>query len=173
MNEIQYPYLPEGRKVEYVSISNTFMQAAKESSKKESTDLLMPTGAVIVLDGKIVARGANNAFLAKNKWFRKRHQNGMCVRKLFNIPSGEGYWMCPGCVTNQNHAESTASKRFLKSSDFKPGADIYLWGHWWCCKDCWDNMIKAKINNVYLLENSEVLFKRGEEGNIVGRQFEN
>ena len=172
MKNIEYPYMPEGRSVVYVSAENSFIKAAKESAREQSTDMLQPTGAVIVLGGEIVATGANNAFLAKNIWFRKKHQNGMCVRKMFNVPSGKGYWMCPGCVTNQNHAESTAAKRFIKSPKFKMGADIYLWGHWWCCKDCWDNMIKAGIKNVFLLENSEVLFKRGTEGNIIGHQFD-
>jgi deoxycytidylate deaminase len=38
------------------------------------------------------------------------------------------------------------------------GADLYLYGHWWCCESCWKAMIAAKIRNVYLLENSENLF---------------
>jgi deoxycytidylate deaminase len=172
MKEIEYPYMPEGRSVKYVSAENEFMVAAKESARTQSTDMLQPTGAVIVLNGDIVADGANHTWAGKNTWFRTKHQKGLCVRKWFKIPSGKGYGLCPGCVTNQNHAESTAAKRWIKNSDFKEGADLYLWGHWWCCKDCWDNMIKAGIKDVYLLEKSENLFKRGAEGNIIGKQFE-
>lgn len=50
--------------------------------------------------------------------------------------------------------------------------DLYLWGHWWFCEPCWNAMIEAGIRDVYLLENSEVLFNKAHPENIIGRQFE-
>jgi hypothetical protein len=38
--------------------------------------------------------------------------------------------------------------------------DLYLWGHWWCCKLCWDKMIEVGIKNVYLMEGVDKLFKK-------------
>jgi len=52
------------------------------------------------------------------------------------------------------------------------GADLYLWGHWWFCNDCWDVMNKARIKGVYLMEDSEILFNKDHPDNIIGRQFE-
>ncbi len=54
------------------------------------------------------------------------------------------------------HAEARA----VKNAGVKAhGGDLYLWGHWWCCKPCWDAMISAGIKNVYLYTESQKLFK--------------
>jgi deoxycytidylate deaminase len=47
-----------------------------------------------------------------------------------------------------------------------------MWGHWWCCKPCWDNMIAAGIKNVYVIEGSEILFNKKDSSNIIGHQFD-
>ena len=77
--------------------------------------------------------------------------------------------MCPGCAGPANHAESRVAVQVAKEGirDF----DLYLWGHWWCCEDCWNAMIHAGVKDVYLLEGSDVLFNPNKVGNIIGRQF--
>lgn len=152
--KIEYPYLPEGRTILYVPEENKYMQAAKEVALRESTDRKTSTGVVIVNErGEIVASAANQSAL-KNKFLLDTHSK-WCIRKNCNIPSGQKYWMCPGCASAKYHAESYATKKAKKAGVNISGCDLYLWGHWWACKDCWDAMIKAGIKNVYLMEGTQ------------------
>ena len=148
-DNIKYPYLPEGRTILYVQADNRYISAAREIAEISSTDKKVATGAVIVdKEGKIVI-GASNQTLIKNKFLFDTHPK-WCLRKLFKIPTGQKYWMCPGCASSRNHAEARA---VAKSKKFKiniSGCDLYLWGHWWCCQPCWDKMINAGIKDVYL-----------------------
>lgn len=165
---IVYPYLPEGREISYVPADHACMQAAKEMSE-HAADKLHPTGAVIVKDGKIIGRGCNYAFIGIFPFLTRTHPQ-WCVRRMFKIPSGQKYWACPGCIPSKNHAEGRAV-RDAKSNGYDPhGADLYLWGHWWCCKPCWDAMIGVGIENVYLAEGSEQLFDTNHPKNIIGKQ---
>ncbi len=154
----KYPYLPEGRIIKYVSIENTFMQKAKYYRDNYSTDHFHPTGAVVVKDGKIIAYGANKSKL-KFRWMINLHKKGLCVRKILKIKSGEKYWLCPGCSDSKMHAETSAVNNALKTNTDISDADLYLYGHWWCCKPCWDSMIKANIKDVFLLDESDMMFK--------------
>lgn len=165
---IQYPYLPEGRQLLYVSAENFFMKEAMAVCMETSTDDKQPTGAVIVQNGKTIGRGSNQTAL-KIARLRKLHENGWCVRRVLGIKSGEKYWLCPGCAGYDTHAEARAIQDVADKKDVV-GADLYLWGHWWCCKPCWDKIISAGIKNVYVLQGSEVLFNRSESGNKLGRQ---
>jgi deoxycytidylate deaminase len=165
---IKYPYIPSDRQILYVSIDNAFMKEAIETAKNFSTDKMQSTGAVIVKNGEIVSRGANQTFL-KNENLQKIHRNGLCFRKVLKIQSGTKYWLCPGCSGHGSHAEAQATFNALKNNVDIKGADLYLWGHWWCCKPCWDKMIEAGIKNVYLAENSEKLFKARHPDNILGK----
>ena len=155
---ISYPYLPEGRTVLYIDAGNSFMKEAEYLAKNKSTDFYHPTGAVVVKNGVIIGRGANQSAL-KNKTLISLHKNYFCVRRILKIKTGEKYWLCPGCSSYKYHAESGAVRDALKNKQDIRGADLYLWGHWWCCKPCWDAMISAGIKDVYLLEGSEKLFK--------------
>ncbi len=157
MSDITYPYLPKGRAILYVPQSDPFMQEAARVRNTISTDHKHPTGAVVVKDGKIIGQGANQSRL-KNRAFIKLHST-YCIRKMLGIPSGTHYWMCPGCATHYQHAESRAIADAVQKNADTQGADLYLYGHWWACKPCWDTMIAAGIKNVYLLEKSEQLFK--------------
>jgi len=147
----ELPYLPKSREILYVPSDNKFMLAAKKYAEENSQDSAFKTGAVIVSDGKIIGRGANGSDF---------HEKIGCVRKFFHAPTGKFYWLCPGC-SPQNHAEQSAIKDALKNKSPQPplsrggvgGADLYLWGHWWCCQSCWEKMIEAGIRNVYLEEN--------------------
>lgn len=159
---IEYPYLPEGRKVFYVPLSNQYMTEAKEYSRSHSLDKVMPTASVIVKDGKIIGRGANGSTY---------HETHECERIKQKIPTGQGYELCEGCHP-KNHSEPKAVRNAKDLGNDTNGADLYLWGHWWCCEPCWNAIISAGIKNVYLLENSEVLFNKENPNNVVGKQFE-
>src|SRR3989344_9229421 len=171
MLQIFYPYMPSGRTIRYASADNEHMKAAETACREFSTDRQHPTGAVLVKDGKIFAKGANQSAL-KNKILLGLHRQGWCIRRLFRIPSGQKYWLCPGCASSKNHAERQVVKDARKWGTETAGADLYLWGHWWCCEPCWNAMIKAGIRDVYLLEESERLFDKNHPDNIIGRQFE-
>lgn len=170
--EIKYPYLPEGRQFHYVSDDNQYMEEAKKISKEYSTDRNHPTGAVVVLNGEIIGRAANQAGY-KNKTLIKLHETSICIRKFLKIRSGEKYWLCPGCSTNKNHAETGAVNDALKNlysdSEKLKEADLYLWGHWWACEPCWKSIIDAGIQNVYLLEGSEILFNKNHKDHKIGQ----
>ena len=165
---VNYPYLPSNRDVKFVPLDNPFMAEAKAFCKEHTTDRNHPTGAVIVKDGAIIGRAANQSGY-KSKILIEWHKKWMCFRKWFKIKSGEKYWICPGCSTSKQHAESGAVREALKNTKDISGVDLYLWGHWWCCKPCWDAMINAGIKDVYLLENSSELFDKNNSKNIIGK----
>jgi deoxycytidylate deaminase len=170
---IEYPYLPEGKSILYVPSSNPFMQEAKKTAWKESTDRRFSTGAVIVSvkNNFVVSKDANKAPLT-NESLINLHKK-YCFRRILKIPSGQKYWVCPGCAAGDHHAEYRASKKLIKDGfDKDDQFDLYLFGHWWACKDCWGKMLEIPIRNVYLLERSEILFNEKIEGNIIGHQFD-
>lgn len=158
---IVYPYMPEDRTILYVPMENTFIQAAKEYARKYSLDKTMPNASVIVRDGEIIAAGANGS---------NYHEHNGCERVKQKVPSGQGYDLCEGCHP-KNHGEQSAIRAAQKRGVDTQGADLYMWGHWWCCESCWDAMIAAGIENVYLPEKSHVLFDKNHPDNIVGKQF--
>ncbi|HEV7702625.1 MAG TPA: deaminase [Candidatus Paceibacterota bacterium] len=159
---IKYPYLPEGRTILYVPISNPYMAEAKEYARLNSLDKSMPNASIIVKDNKIIGRGTNGSTY---------HDTHICERVKKNIPTGQGYELCEGCHP-KNHGEPKAVKNAKDLGNDTDGADLYMWGHWWCCESCWSAMISAGIKNYYLLENSENLFNRESPDNIIGHQFE-
>jgi len=154
----KYPYLPEGREIKYVPISDVYMSEAREIALKYSTDSKQPTSAIVVKDGKVIGRGTNQSNL-RNKFLLDLH-NKFCIRKMLKIKSGTKYWMCPGCASSGMHAEPRGVKDAQKKCGDISGADLYHWGHWWCCKPCWDSMISAGIRNVYLVEDADKQFKK-------------
>ncbi len=160
--KIEYPYLPEGIEIKYVSATNEFIVAAKDFAREHSLDQVMPNASVIVSEGTIVAAGANGS---------EYHKTHECERIKQNVPSGQGYELCEGCHP-KNHGEQSAINEAREKGVDTSGADLYLWGHWWCCQPCWEAMIAAGIKDVYLLEGSEVLFDKNNPGNIIGKQFE-
>jgi deoxycytidylate deaminase len=160
--EIKYPFLPEGREIRYVPASNEFIKEARAFAREHSLDAAMPNASVLVKDGIIIARAANGSDF---------HKNNECERIRRNIPTGQGYELCEGCHP-KNHSEQSVINEAKDSGFETEGSDIYLWGHWWCCGPCWDEMIKSGIRYVYLLEGSEILFDKNNPDNIVGNQFE-
>ncbi len=158
---ITYPYLPEGRSIFYVSDNDPFMARAKVVRDTMGTEKQHPTGAVVVKDGQILGEAANMAGY-KHAFLNAWHKKWMCFRRWFKIPSGQKYWLCPGCATNTNHAETRATLDAIKKngSERVKDADLYLYGHWWCCQPCWNAMIEGGIKNVYLPESAKTGFRR-------------
>jgi deoxycytidylate deaminase len=146
----EYPYIPKNREILYVSANNKFMIEAQRIAEQNSLDLKFKTGAIIVKNNKIIGRGVNGSTF---------HKKFGCVRKFFGVTTGKHYWICPGC-SPKNHAEQSAIKNALSRRISLEGADLYLWGHWWCCQSCWRKMIEVKIKNVYLVENAKDLFAK-------------
>ncbi len=159
--QVTYPYMPEGAKIRYVPGDDRFMQLAKETARASSLDTTMPTGSVVVKDGKVIGRGANGS---------DYHKTHVCERVRQNVPTGQGYELCEGCHP-KNHSEPRAIADAKANGEDPNGAEIYLWGHWWCCEPCWNAMLGAGIKTVHLLKRSEVLFNKEAEGNVVGQQF--
>jgi len=160
--KIDYPYLPEGRKILYIPESNQYMTIAKEFSKKYRSNLAQPSAVILVKNNDIIGMGSigNNPF----------HIEG-CIRVKLNMPTGQGYDLCEGC-DSKFHSEPSAINDAKEKNNNTQGSDAYLWGHWWCCEPCWNAMIDAGIKDVYLLENSEILFNKNNPDNILGHQFD-
>lgn len=156
---IKYPYLPSDRTILFVSLDNPFMQLAKKICEERSTDTNHGTGAVVVKDGRVIGEWANQSALHNPKLI-KLHKNGWCLRKILKIKTGTNYWLCPGCASAKHHSETGSVRDAIKKGNNPAGADLYLYGHWWCCEPCWNYMIKHGIKNVYLLENSHTIFTR-------------
>ncbi|MCL5411003.1 MAG: deaminase [Patescibacteria group bacterium] len=144
--KIKYPYLPKGREILHVSSDNVFILAAKKAAEHKGC-AKQTTGAVIVKNGKIVAVGSNAGV----------HIN-VCPRVLRGSKTGTDYHFCKEVCKQEGHAEQTACGNAKSKNIDVKGADLYLWGHWWCCEPCWNAMIEVGINNVYLEEGAEKKF---------------
>ncbi len=158
---INYPYLPEDRTILYVPEDNVYMVLAKENAKKHRSNLTQSHCAVLVKNNKVIGLGAigNNPVHIKG-----------CLRVSLNVPTGTGYDLCEGCSPKFHSEQSAIRDAKAKGNDLK-GADLYFWGHWWCCESCWNTMIQAGIRNVYILEHGETLFNKEHPHNIIGKQF--
>jgi deoxycytidylate deaminase len=154
--DISYPYLPIGRSFTYVSNDNTYMQAA-QAAAKASLDTAAPNGSVVVKDHRIIGQGANGS---------DYHKTHPCRRKELGIATGQRYDLCEGC-SPKNHSEPKAIADAHAAGQDTNDADVYLWGHWWCCQPCWETMIAAGIRQVYLLKNSQKLFNKADPENIL------
>ena len=158
---VEYPYIPVGRAFKYVNPDDPFMKTAREYAQKYSLDESVKTGSVVVKNGEIIGHGANGS---------DYHAEHGCERVKRGIPTGHGYELCEGCHP-KNHSEPHAIADAVKNGRNTIGADLYLWGHWWACEPCWNAIIEAGIEHVYLLENSDKLFNKAHPGNIIGKQF--
>jgi deoxycytidylate deaminase len=143
---IQYPYLPEGREYLYVEEDNPFMQAAKEAAEQHGCRK-HATSAVVVKDGKILYSGSNAGTFVS-----------VCPRAYKGYPTGEGYHFCKNYCHQEGHSEVIICKQAEKDGVDLTGTDLYLYGHWWICQNCWDHILKAGIKNTYLMKGSEKLF---------------
>ena len=160
--EIVYPYLPKGKRFYYVPLTHHIMLYARAYAREHSKDEAMPCASVIVWRQKILGAGANGS---------DYHKKNGCRRVLRGSKTGEDYELCRGCHP-RNHSEPKAIKSVLKKKFSVRGTDLYMWGHWWCCKSCWNKMIRYGIERVYLLEGSHILFNKEHPDNVIGRQFD-
>ena len=53
-----------------------------------------------------------------------------------------------------------AIRDVLKNGNNPKDANMYLDGHWWVCKPCWDEIIKVGISRVFLRKDSAELYKK-------------
>lgn len=144
-----YPYAPKRKGYQYVSETNPFMGRAKYESDpiRKKFPSAIVTASVLVRKGKIIGKGTNNPI-----------HPSFCPRTVFQCPSGKGYELCPRHCHSDNHSEAQAIKNAREGKHDTKGSDLYLYGHWWCCKPCWDKMIAAGIKNIYLAERATEQF---------------
>lgn len=142
------PYLPKNRMIIYVNPDNKFIKKAAQMLA-HSGCAKQPTAAVIVKNRKIIGCGVNTA---------KRIET--CPRVVHNCPTGVGYKFCVAVCQQEGHCAIMAIRDALNQSNAPKGASIYLDGHWWVCKSCWDIIIKVGISRVFLRKNSIELYKR-------------
>lgn len=166
---IVYPYLPDDRTILYVGEDNPFMQAAKQFARENYT-VRHIHAAVLVNDGHILGRGSIGAGYHGEIDPKTGDRRG-CVREHLDVETGTRYDLCEGCGYRY-HSEASAIRDAQEQGKEVNGADVYFWGHWWCCGPCWNVMITAGVRDVYLLEGSERFFNKSSPDNIVGRQFE-
>jgi deoxycytidylate deaminase len=162
MTDYRYPYSPEGRDVRYTPESDPIMRLAMRYAHWRSLDEVMPNASVIVIGGKPIAAGANGS---------NYHRLHGCRRQASGARTGQGYQLCEGCHP-RNHSERRALQRMVERRLDTHGADLYLWGHFGCCPDCWEAIIEAGIRDVYLVEKAETLFNKRHPDNIIGSQFQ-
>lgn len=151
MPNIQYPYMPEGYQLKYASVDDPFMIEAAKAQEECAGDPLYPVGIVLVRDGEVVVRAGNG--------FNRGRQGHVCPRLVMECPTGIGYDLCdlheaPG------HAESQVLKVARKTGIDPQGGDLYLYGHWWCCEPCWEEMIKTGVRDVYVVDDAHERFSR-------------
>jgi len=148
---IKYPFLPEGKAYLYIAESNPFMLAAKQAAGGHGCRK-HATGAVAVKDGNIVATG-NNAGVHVT----------VCPRVYKGYGTGQGYRYCKEYCDQSGHAEVVLCRTAQEQNIDLTGTDVYLYGHWWCCENCWNHMLQAGIARVYLMEGSQKLFNDQEQ----------
>jgi deoxycytidylate deaminase/5'-deoxynucleotidase YfbR-like HD superfamily hydrolase len=146
MAKVKYPYMPKGKKILYVSEKNKFMVLARVRAE-QSGCVKQATGAILVKNGKIIGQGTNAG-----------RKLTVCPRVLRGSATGQDYHLCKENCAQEGHSEVMAVRDAKKNGHDFNGADLYLYGHWWCCHNCWDTMIEAGVKNVYLLKDSWRLF---------------
>lgn len=149
----------------FVPEENQFMQAAKLAAIKHSLTSVFPIGIVAVKEDKVIVEAGNGNGYHEKNLNSPGHRKG-CVRRYLNderekigqekFKSGEGYELCPGCHTD-SHAEANLIKnaKLLQIYEELNDSDVYMYGHFWCCKPCWEKFLAAGIRNVYLSDDCE------------------
>lgn len=152
-----HPYTPPGKHYQYVKENHPSMKKAKilTAPLREEYPHVVVTGSVVVKDGDILGQGINNPV-----------HRSFCVRTAFACPSGQGYELCPTYCHSDNHSEAKAIADARAKGYQTKGADLYLYGHWWCCQPCWEKMIDAGIKNVFLVQGATELFDVPVSGKV-------
>lgn len=144
-----YPYLPPKKVYSYVPATHPFMKAAKKMTSRVRKHFpgIAATSSIVARKDKIIGEGKN-----------KPIHLSFCPRTAFECPSGEGYELCPRYCHSDNHSEVQVIRDAKERGENTRGANLYLYGHWWCCKPCWDVIMEAGIKNVYLVEGATEKF---------------
>ena len=138
--------LPEGCTVEFVPGDDEFMMAA-DKKRYDSGCFKQQTGAVIVLDGKIIGSGCNDGELQTS-----------CERVNQNCETGTGYHLCKEFCKQFRHAERDTILKTLEAGVDPTGGKLYLSGHWWACADCWRWMMEVGITTLVMDEEATTKF---------------
>jgi deoxycytidylate deaminase len=149
---IKYPYMPEGRQLEYVPHDHPFMQTAAMARKECAGDSLFPVGIVLVKNDQVVA-SAGNGF---NRGTGAKH---VCPRIVLECPSGQGYELCH-LHDPEGHAEPMLMAEAKRLGIDPSGCDAYMYGHWWACEPCWKALIDAGVHDLYVTEDAHERFSR-------------
>lgn len=165
-----YPFVPENIKLQFVNADNVWMQRAKEWARAHSLDKHAPNASVIVKDGVELAIGANGSTFHQQPENIAAYGQKGCRRVHIGARTGEQYEECEGCHP-KNHGEPRALADATAKGVHVCGAELYMWGHWWCCRWCCEKMEAAGITTVYILDNADALFNAADPNNVLGKQF--
>lgn len=149
MNKIthQVPYLPEGREIFEVPASNVYMaRALAHVEDMDRRGANRATYSIVVLNDEIIAESENGSV----------HAGTFCPRTALRSPSGQEYEYCPDHCEFSTHSEARTSRKALivakeRGLDLS-GAILYMAGHWWGCKPCWDAIVAANIGALCIVE---------------------
>jgi deoxycytidylate deaminase len=156
----------------FVPKTNDFITAAKNAAIKHSLTSIFPIGIVAVKEGVVMAEAGNGNGYHEANLETPGHRKG-CVRRYLNderekeglpkFKSGEGFEFCPGCHAD-SHAEANLLKNAKESGTYEKlgGADVYMYGHFWCCKPCWEKLMSAGVQNIYLPETANMFKDKGQ-----------
>lgn len=131
-----------------VSLENTYMAQAK-AIRDLSHCAKQKVGAVVVSkDGTVIGLGNNDT----------TETFDVCPRDTAGCVSGQGYEMCHDICGQNFHAETAAlvymgslRAKVFGSVNFHD-TSLYLYGHWYCCANCLEEIAKAGITRVYTLD---------------------
>jgi deoxycytidylate deaminase len=146
-----------------VKEDDRFMQRAKEAAIKYSLTPVFPIGIVAVKNNQVLAEAGNGNGYHEKNFETPGHRKG-CVRRFLNderekegiakFKGGEGFGLCPGCHTD-SHAEANLTRNAKEKNIDLEDSDIFMYGHFWCCKPCWEKLLAVGVKNVYIVENAE------------------
>lgn len=174
---MEIAYYQDSKWYKFVPSDNQYMILAKNAALQHSLTSVFPIGIVAVKNGNILATAGNGNGYHEKNINSEGHIKG-CVRRFVSneqektggqkLLSGEGFELCTGCSVD-SHAESNLLKSVPTKSVLED-ADVYMYGHFWCCEDCWKKLLDAKIQNVYIVEDvdfkdKDVVRKWSEEFN--------
>jgi deoxycytidylate deaminase len=140
----------------YTSPDNPYMKIAKNIAEK-SRCKKMQTGTAIVITNKqngheVIVTGNNDIGVSWKELKQKGYDD--CPRR--NLPTGVGYELCRDICKQKYHSEVSAIENginlgILPLNDEDYVAEMYMYGHWYCCSNCLNRAEKAGIRKYYVL----------------------
>jgi tRNA(Arg) A34 adenosine deaminase TadA len=127
-------------------------EAMKAAEELAHPGTVTPIGGVFVKDGTVILRSGNGS---------SYHTEHGCERKKLGIAGSTDYELCPGC-SYKVHCEYKAVERARKENIDLSGTDVYLFGHFWYCESCCNQLEQAAVRDYYLLKDADVYFDRNK-----------